>query len=547
MGDQIKDRLMLDTAELLRNDPSCPFVDRNGGRWQEFPPDKFILGLFKQKSGHPVSGATFRVLINLWAMSNFTWEWYLNFVQIFGVPLRVAKVDPNTPDPVKLEIDALLADMGSTGYIRLPNGNEIEIKDALKGGNDSTHKVFLEYADQICRKRILGQTLTGGEGEHGTNALGKVHATVRNDRIQTCAKRGVKILNTQVIPAIGRANFGDARLLPKFKTPEKDNEDPLEKMQRMQIFTTIAPMEEEELYDIAGFRVPQAGAKTIGGQAVPGPNTPGGGPGQVGQPKLPNDEPAKLNPEKDGASTAQASAAELAGRKPTTKDFAAALSDDLAPVAHEFQALQAISNDALYLKKMREFIAEHGPLVKLLADINASPKAAKVLNDAATVNLAQALARQATARAGGGNPNHDAHGLFSSYSSGGGGGDNYDPHEEQRKGEAAMRRALETKADVNNAMRQRELGEIDFKWGDEGDGAPDYKGGKGIAKIAAKHPEALAKMPEVIAHGKITEHQGNVVIIEKDGWKAVLTKTTGRDANHWLLSGYLPNEKGGGR
>jgi hypothetical protein len=213
------------------------------------------------------------------------------------------------------------------------------------------------------------------------------------------------------------------------------------------------------------------------------------------------------------------------------------------------QAIQEIGNDALYLKKMREFIAEHGPLVQLLADINASPKAAKVLNDTATVNLAQALARQATARAGGGNPNHGEHGLFSSASEGGGGsGDAYDPHEQQRRGEAAMEQAIQSKADVVNAMHQRELGPIDFKWGSEGDGPPDYNRGNGVAKIIAKHGEASArKMPEIIAHGKIIAHNGNVVVMEKDGWKAMLTKTAGRDTNHWLLSGYLPKEKGGGR
>jgi len=315
------------------------------------------------------------------------------------VPLRIAKVDPNTPDPVKVEIDNLLADMGSTGYIRLPNGNEIEIKEAMKGGTDQTHKIFLEYADQICRKRILGQTLTGGEGQHGTQALGKVHANVRNDRIQTAAKRGVKILNTQVIPAISRANFGDTRLLPKFKTPEKDNEDPLEKMQRVQIFTTIAPMAKSELYDIAGFRVPEKDEDVIGGQAVPAPNA-SGGVGQVGQPKLPNAEPPKLNPEKDGAQTAQASAAEIGNRKSAIENFASALADDLAPLRHALAAIENISSDTLFEQKLHEFISDHGPLVKLLADVNAYPKSAKVLNDLNAASLAKALAKKATAQAG---------------------------------------------------------------------------------------------------------------------------------------------------
>jgi hypothetical protein len=403
MGEYVNDRLMLNVDELLRNNPGSPFVatGAQGARWQDFPPDKFILGIFKQKSGHPVSGATFRVLINLWAMSNFTWEWYLNFVQIFGVPLRIAKIDPNAPDAVKTEVDGLLADMGSTGYIRLPTGNDIEVKEAAKSGDNSIHQAFLKYCDEICRKRILGQTLTGGEGQHGTNALGKIHATVRNDRIQTAAKRAVKILNTQVIPAIGRANFGDARLLPKFETPEKDNEDPLEKMQRVQIFTTIAPMEEEELYDIAGFRVPEAGAKTVGGQTQPGlnapPGTPGaGGPGAVGTPQLPNAAPAKLNPEKDAAATATARAAASAAE--STDAIGGVLHEMILPLLNRLEKIAAIDDPGIQQHMIEKLLKD---FPQIAAAITADDSLAKKLSPQLESALLAGLnGRSATAQAG---------------------------------------------------------------------------------------------------------------------------------------------------
>jgi phage gp29-like protein len=428
MGDQIEDRLMLNRAELLRNNPNALFgVPPSGGsgqppkggtpnaQWMDFPPDKFILAIYKQKSGHPVSGSLLRQLVFLWAMGNFTWEWAFSFLQIFGMPLRIAKVDPNAPDAVKTEIDNLLTDFAASGQIRVPVGNDIEILEAMKGGNDSVHKAFLEYIDQICRKRVLGQTLTGGEGQHGTQALGRVHATVRNDKIQSVAKRHVKIMNTQAIPAICRANFGDTRLMPQMVTPEKDNEDPLEKMQRVQIFTTIAPMSEAELYDIAGFKVPEAGEKTIGGVALGVP--PLGGPGQPPKGGTPNPDPKK-----DAASTATASA-RYAGtpvHPEVVKLFAESLAEDLQPLRSALAKIETISDNALFEQKMREFISDHGPLVKLLADINAYPKSAKVINELNTQALASALAapkpgeggtaKAAIAQAGGDLPGHEFHG-----------------------------------------------------------------------------------------------------------------------------------------
>lgn len=82
-----------------------------------------------------------------------------------------------------------------------------------------------------------------------------------------------------------------------------------------------------------------------------------------------------------------------ASAEPATiiKQIATAHADDLAPIADEFNRIMGISDDALWLKKMKEFVAEHGPLVRLLADVNANPKAAKVLNDFTTAKLAEAI------------------------------------------------------------------------------------------------------------------------------------------------------------
>ena len=71
--------------------------------------------------------------------------------------------------------------------------------------------------------------------------------------------------------------------------------------------------------------------------------------------------------------------------------FAAAHAADLAPLADRFNRILEINDDELFRQKLQDFIAEHGPLAKLLADINADPKAAHVLNDLATRELQTAL------------------------------------------------------------------------------------------------------------------------------------------------------------
>ena len=74
--------------------------------------------------------------------------------------------------------------------------------------------------------------------------------------------------------------------------------------------------------------------------------------------------------------------------------LAAARSDDLDPVRNALQSIEKIKDDSLMVKKLKEFVAERGPLIELLGDINAYPKAAKVLNDFTTQKLAKALAKK---------------------------------------------------------------------------------------------------------------------------------------------------------
>jgi len=71
--------------------------------------------------------------------------------------------------------------------------------------------------------------------------------------------------------------------------------------------------------------------------------------------------------------------------------LATAHADDLDPVRHALMAIEGISDDELFVKKLREFASDHGPLIRLLTDINAYPKSARVLADITTSALAAAI------------------------------------------------------------------------------------------------------------------------------------------------------------
>ena len=89
----------------------------------------------------------------------------------------------------------------------------------------------------------------------------------------------------------------------------------------------------------------------------------------------------------------------------------------------------------------------------------------------------------------------------------------------RREGEEAVDEILETHADIIGAMRREGLGEIDFKWGKQGNPKQDFKGGYGFAKIIGKHGKETAyKIPFIITYGTISAPEGDRYKITYKSW-----------------------------
>ena len=100
-------------------------------------------------------------------------------------------------------------------------------------------------------------------------------------------------------------------------------------------------------------------------------------------------------------------------------------------------------------------------------------------------------------------------------------------HDNLARGKKAVTRALTHKQDVRDAMFRPESGPIDFIWGTPGEKAKERAGGYGISHAFAKHPEDIAKLPEIIAKGTAYKvkstvdgdygHHGRIAFVHGDG------------------------------
>ena len=105
---------------------------------------------------------------------------------------------------------------------------------------------------------------------------------------------------------------------------------------------------------------------------------------------------------------------------------------------------------------------------------------------------------------------------------------------------AAIERAIDTRSDVPNAFKLNGK-TIDLKWGSEGTEARKFEDGSGMAKILNKHGETAARrIAAVLARGTPLPPNGNTQVFVHHGWRVAITKTEGRDPNHWVLTSYHP-------
>jgi phage gp29-like protein len=192
-----------------------------------FPEDKFIVAIFKAKTGSPLTTALLRPLAWWWCAANFSADWLMNLAQLFGLPFRWANYADGAPQATVSKICSMLENMGSAGWAAFPTGTTLELKDTGKTGDNSPQADLLDRADKNCDLLILGQTLTsdtGGMGSgSGSMALGKVHSGVRSEVIEGVAGFAATVLNQQLVPAILRQNYGNEEQPPEFR-PESEKE-----------------------------------------------------------------------------------------------------------------------------------------------------------------------------------------------------------------------------------------------------------------------------------------------------------------------------------
>ena len=144
------------------------------------------------------------------------------FEQIFGVPMRIAKLPSLQSDQVG-EVERWLKDMGTAAYAVLPTSAEVEIVESRTTDAYEVFEKKIRALNSELSKLYLGQTMTTDEGSSLSQS--ETHLATEQQILHADQAIVLAWLNQKLLPALGAQGFalaaGDRIDLPEAVDPEQ--------------------------------------------------------------------------------------------------------------------------------------------------------------------------------------------------------------------------------------------------------------------------------------------------------------------------------------
>lgn len=185
------------------------------------PPAKFIVHTHGG-AGDPARAGLIRTLIWLHVFQNYPVKDLVSFVERYGMPFVVAKVDRNAWENERGVMRNLIRSFGPNGGGVFTKSTELELLQASNSGGDVYFKL-LEYTSKAITKVILGQLASSSES--GGLSGGDAQSRVRGDLLEADARAIESTVRIQLAAPWTKFNFGDAAAVPVLKFRNSAQED----------------------------------------------------------------------------------------------------------------------------------------------------------------------------------------------------------------------------------------------------------------------------------------------------------------------------------
>ena len=307
----------------------------------ELQPFAWLMHVHPARNGYLARMSLARVLFWPYLFKNYAVRDLAEFLEIYGLPLRLGKYPAGASDEEKLTLLQAVTQIGHNAAGIIPQSMMLEFQ-AAAAGTEVPFAAMWDRLDAAESKAILGQTLTASEGQHGTQALGNVHNDVRMDIRAADARLIERSFNAQLIHPLCALNVAgvNPRRLPRLVIDTGESED-------LEAYANHLPKLAKGGLKIGvdwvhkKLRIPKAEDGEDLFQAPPEPAAPGapGAPGLPPAPPRPGSAPGAGLRAQDRAALSGLITAALAGRIADQVDEAGPARDRIDELVDE-QAAQ---------------------------------------------------------------------------------------------------------------------------------------------------------------------------------------------------------------
>jgi len=180
--------------------------------------NKFIVHMPQSVSGHPARGGLLRVTAMAFLGKHYTLKDWLVFSEVFGMPVRIARYEPQATPTEKRELLEMLKNLGADAVGIFSKAVDLEIKESIKPAGSTPYESLCDFFNREISKAWLGQTLTvDTSGSTGTFSAATIHDRVRQDIRDDDVRKEGRTIRRDLLRPLVQLRFGPAAPVPFFR------------------------------------------------------------------------------------------------------------------------------------------------------------------------------------------------------------------------------------------------------------------------------------------------------------------------------------------
>ena len=160
-------------------------------------------------------GGLLRASALLYLAQNLSLKDWLIYSQIAGMPLRVARYEPGTPEADRAALLKMLEKLGTDAVAVISRQAELSLLEPR--GGEKPYQAIQDYCNTEVTILWLGQHLTTDVRTSGSRAAAEIHDRVREDLLVGDIAEEAATIRRDLLTPLTRARFGEAAPVPMLR------------------------------------------------------------------------------------------------------------------------------------------------------------------------------------------------------------------------------------------------------------------------------------------------------------------------------------------